>query len=62
MRNLERLIARAHDMLACGLTQEEVKHELVARGTDPGLASWAVRGAKLDLDHRKELENAKLQG
>ena len=47
-------------MLAYGLTQDEVNRELVARGTDPGLVYWAVRGAKFELDYQEELENAKL--
>ena len=61
MRNLERLITRARNMLAYGLTQDEVNRELVARGTDPNLVYWAVRGAKFEIKQLEELENAKLQ-
>jgi len=60
LKNLERLITQARNMLAYGLTQDEVNRELVARGTDPGLVYWAVRGAKFELDYQEELENAKL--
>ena len=62
MRNLERLITRARNMLAYGLTQEEVRRELEALGNAPELAYWAIRGAKFELDYQEELENAKLQG
>ena len=52
---------RARNMLAYGLTQDEVNRELVARGTDPNLVYWAVRGAKFEIKQLEELENAKLQ-
>lgn len=61
MKNLERLITAARNMLAYGLTQDEVNRELVARGTDPNLVYWAVRGAKFELKQLEELENAKLR-
>mgnify|MGYP006241372833 FL=1 len=62
MRNLERLIARARNMLSYGLTQEEVVRELEALGNASELVHWAIRGAKFELDYQEELENAKLQG
>ena len=62
MRNLERLITRARNMLSYGLTQEEVKRELEALGNCTELVLWAIRGAKFELKHQEELENANLQG
>ena len=49
-------------MLSYGLTQEEVKRELEALGNCTELVLWAIRGAKFELNHQEELENAKLQG
>ena len=62
MRNLERLISQARNMLVYGLTQDEINGELVGRGMDPGLVYWAIRAAKFELNYQEELENAKLQG
>ena len=60
MRNLERLITRARNMLAYGLTQEEVRRELEALGNAPELAYWAIRGAKFELDLTERKNNAEV--
>ena len=58
MRNLERMISRARNMILMGMTTEQAYTELTANGVDPSLAHWAVRGAQFEIDHW-EKENAK---
>lgn len=62
MRNLERLITQARNMLVYGLTQDEVNRELVARGTDPELVYWAIRAAQFELKQQEEIRHAQIQG
>ena len=62
MRDLETLITRAKNMMAYGLTQEEIKSDLESNGWHEELIHWAIRGAKFELNYQEELRNANLQG
>lgn len=45
-------------MMVMGKTADEVYEDLTAQGVDASLAHWAVRGAKLEIEHW-EKENSK---
>ena len=62
MRDLETLITRAKNMMAYGLTQEEIKSDLKSNGWHEELIHWAIRAAKFELKYQEELSNANLQG
>ena len=45
------MISKARNMILNGMTEDQAYEELTAQGVDPGLAHWAVRGAKFEIEH-----------